>query len=90
MNADLLSLIGILLGLAIFIGGMFKGFHILLCTLVASAVTLLLSGLGFWAGIQENYLSGFTGTYSSYFLLFFFSALFATLQCCVWQPSRPS
>lgn len=79
MNADLLSLIGIILGLAIFIAGMFKGFHILLCTLVASAVTLLLSGLGFWAGIQENYLSGFTGTYSSYFLLFFFSALFAKL-----------
>ena len=74
MSPEMLSLIGILLGLAIFIGGMFKGYHILLCTIVASAVTLLLSGVDFWTGMSENYLVGFSGTYQSYFLLFFFSA----------------
>ncbi len=79
MSPEMLSLIGILLGLAIFIGGMFKGYHILLCTIVASAVTLLLSGVDFWTGMSENYLVGFSGTYQSYFLLFFFSALFAKL-----------
>lgn len=51
----------------------------LFVTVLASAITILLSGMAFWESMTDAYLPRFVSQYSNYFLLFAFSALFAKL-----------
>lgn len=77
MSPEVLSLIGILLATAFFILAIFKGYHVTVVSIIAVAIVALFSGVNVMTSLTEAYMPRFAGAYSSYFLMFFFSALFA-------------
>lgn len=77
MNPEMLSLLGILIATAIFVLGIFKGYHITAVSLVCVAIVALFSGVSVVQACTDLWVTKFAGTYKLYFLLFFFSALFA-------------
>lgn len=74
---ELLSLLGILLGVVLFVAGVFKGYHITIVSIVAMAVVALFSQANPIDTLLGPWMARFASTYQSYFLIFFFSALFA-------------
>lgn len=77
MSPEVLSLIGILLATVFFIFAIFKGYHVTLVSIISVAIICVFSQVGIMETLTSSYITGFAGTYQSYFLLFFFSALFA-------------
>lgn len=73
----MIGVIGLLLAIAIMIIGAYKGLPPLPLTLLAGLVAILTNGLNVWAGYATMYVGGYAGTYSAYFLIFIFSALYA-------------
>lgn len=49
-------------------------------TLLAALVTIVTNGVPVWTGYSSTYMSGYVGAYSSYFLIFIFSALYAKVM----------
>ena len=72
-----LCIIGLFLAIAVLIVGSYKGIGALPLTLIASFVVIITNGLELWATYSTNYMAGYAGTYTSYFLIFSFSALYA-------------
>ena len=77
MSPEVLSLTGILVATAIFVIGIFKGYHVTAVSLVCVAVVALFSGTDIMGALTKLWVTKFADTYKAYFLLFFFSALFA-------------
>jgi len=77
MSPEVLSLIGILIATAFFIMGIFKGYHVTLVSIIAIAIVAIFSQVSFMTVLTDAWISKFAGVYKAYFLLFFFSALFA-------------
>ena len=77
MSPEVLSLIGILVATAFFIFGIFKGYHVTLVSILAVAIVAIFSGVNIMTALTDDYMPRFAGAVSSYFLMFFFSALFA-------------
>ena len=77
MNPEVLSLIGILIATAFFIFAIFRGYHVTVVSIIAAAIIALFSGVNIMTALTDSYMPRFAGAYSSYFLMFFFSALFA-------------
>jgi len=77
MSPEALSLIGILIATAFFIFAIFKGYHVTLVSIIAVAIICLFSNTGIMETLSDAYITRFAGVYKSYFLMFFFSALFA-------------
>jgi len=77
MNPELLSLIGIILSVFVFVYGVFKGIHIVASTLLGVVIVALFSGANIMQSITKVWAPKFGGTCQAYFLIFFFSALFA-------------
>ncbi|WP_186566075.1 GntP family permease [Lawsonibacter celer] len=73
----MIGVIGLLLAILVMILGAYKGLPPLPLTLLAGLVAILTNGLNVWAGYSTMYVAGYAGTYSSYFLIFIFSALYA-------------
>lgn len=83
MNMELLSLIGILIATIVFVVAVFKGYHIALVTIFSSIIVIIFSRAELIETMQDAFMVKMAATYKSYFLLFFFSALFAkTLSAC--------
>lgn len=79
LSPEILSLIGILVGVAVFIVVSFMGFDIKVVALLSAAVVALFSGLNPYQALTEFFMPGAAGVVSSYFMLFTFSAIFARL-----------
>lgn len=77
MSPEALSLLGILIATALFIIGIFKGYHVTLVSIVTMAIVALFSQVNIMTALSDTWITKFAGVYKSYFLLFFFSALFA-------------
>lgn len=77
MSPGALSLVGILLAIAFFIFSIFKGYHITMVSLISVAIVAVFSQVNIMTAFTDAYISKFAAVYKSYFLLFFFSALFA-------------
>lgn len=77
MNSEVISLIGILIATAFFILAVFKGYHVTVVSLISCAIVAVFSGVNVMTALTDAYMPRFAGAYSSYFLMFFFSALFA-------------
>ena len=77
MNPELLSLIGILLATAFFIVAVFKGFHVTIVSIFGAVIVSIFSNMDIMTTLTGTFMSGLSSTYGAYFLLFFFSALFA-------------
>lgn len=78
MNA--IAIIGIILSVAVLVIGAYKGLGALPLTLLASLVVILANGMNVWDGFATHYMTGYTGAYMSYFLLFASSSLYAELM----------
>lgn len=77
MSPEVLSLIGILIATAFFILGIFKGYHVTLVSILAIWIVAVFSKVNLMTALTDPWITKFAGTYKAYFLLFFFSALFA-------------
>jgi H+/gluconate symporter-like permease len=83
----MISLLGILVGLGVFIFLAFRSFNLQLTALIATAVMLLFAGSGengyfanIYDGIFTTWLGGVAGALRSYFLIFCFGSMFGLLM----------
>ena len=76
---EYISLLGIVLGMVVFIGMMFKGFHVAISGICAALVLALTSGSDPIEIMTGTWASGFAGYMQSMFLVFLFGALFGRL-----------
>jgi H+/gluconate symporter-like permease len=53
-----------------------RGFSIIIIAPIASIIVILLNGMPFLEGLQENYMAGFINFAKNYYLIFLFAALF--------------
>lgn len=70
MDIGLISLLGILLGMALLVWGSFKGIPILLLGPLSAVVVLVTSGVNVIEGLTTNYAESFAGFAQSNFLIF--------------------
>ncbi len=75
-----LQIVGLLLAIAFMIIGAYKGIPALPLTLMAALVVILFNGMPVWESFASFYMGGYAGTYSAYFLIFIFSALYAKIM----------
>lgn len=80
MSPEILSLIGILLGVGVFVVGVFKGHSITFSTLGGAIVVALLSGMNVLTALTDTYMTKLGGIMKAYMLLFLMSALFAKMM----------
>lgn len=76
---EYISLLGIVLGMVVFIGMMFKGFHVAIAGICAAVVLAVTSGSNPIEMMTQTWASGFSGYMKSMFLVFLFGALFGRL-----------
>ena len=76
----MISFIGMILGLLLFVVLAFKGFNLILSAVASSCLMFVFSGISILDGLKEFYLPGLAGFLQSYFLLFFLSALMGKLM----------
>ena len=76
----MVSFIGIILGLALFIVLAFRGHNLVLSALASACVMFLLSGINPMDGLMDLYLPGLAGFIRDYFLLFLFGTLLGRLM----------
>ena len=77
MNPEVLSLLGILVAVAAFILAIFRGYHITLVSILCMAIVAIFSQINIMTTLMGPWVGKFADTYKAFFLLFFFSALFA-------------
>ena len=76
----MVSIIGIILGLAVFIWLAYKGFNTIFVSVIAAAVVAIFGGLNPFDALTDAFMPKVTGFLSGYFLLFLFSGLFAKVM----------
>lgn len=76
----IISIVGMVLAVAVLVYGAYKGVGALPLTLAASLLVILTNGLPVWDGFATHYMRGYTGAYTSFFLLFASSSLYAELM----------
>jgi len=76
---EIISIIGLLLGIAVLVVGAYKGLGALPLTLIASLVVMLTNGMHIWDGFALSYMTGYAGTYIDFFLMFCAASLYANL-----------
>lgn len=76
----MISFIGIILGLILFIVMAFRGHNLVLSALASACVMFLLSGTNPMDGLTGLYLPGLAGFVRDYFLLFLFGTLLGRLM----------
>ena len=80
---EIISLVGIVVGLIVFILCCVKGVNTLIAGFIGSFVIILTSGGNILEGVTGTYLAGLSGFIKSYFLLFALGALFGKcLSAC--------
>lgn len=75
-----LGIIGLFLGIAVLVIVSYKGFHAVPGSLIAGAVILLLNGINVWTGFSESWIGGMATVFTSYYLLFMASTMFANMM----------
>lgn len=77
---EVISLIGVLVALAVFIILAYKGFNIIFLTILSSIIVCLFSGMNPITVLNDTYLARFSGFIKSWFLIYVLSATFAKLM----------
>jgi H+/gluconate symporter-like permease len=87
MEIGIISLIGVLVGLIVFITLAFRSFNLQLAALIATVVMLLFAGSGengylsnIYNGIFTTWIGGVAGALKAYFLIFCFGSMFGLLM----------
>lgn len=76
----MVSLLGILIGLAAYIALVYNGYNTIFISIVAAMIVALFGGLNPFTALTEFYSVGFAGFFQSYVIMFTFSCLFAKLM----------
>lgn len=74
------SLLGIFIALFIFIFFAYRGYNIVILTVVGSMVMLVFSGMHWYQGLVEIYMPSLAGFFRSWFLVYLFSSIFARMM----------
>lgn len=80
MSPEVLSIIGILLGLAILIVFALKGVSLYVLAPFAALVVAIFAGGDILTAMTETYMAGFANFMKSYFLMFALSSIFAKIM----------
>lgn len=79
MSPEVISLLGILIGLAFLIVVAYKGLPLLFVAPISALIVILISGMPIMDSLKTVYMPGFTNFATKNFLLFLLSALFGKL-----------
>lgn len=74
---EIVSLIGVLVGLAVFIYLAYKGYNIIFLTVLSSIIVAIFSGMNPITVLNDTWLTRFSGFIKSWFLIYALSATFA-------------
>ncbi|TQI68033.1 GntP family permease [Clostridium sp. KNHs216] len=80
MSPEILSLMGIILGVGVFVVGVFKGYSITFSTLGGAIAVALFSGMDILKALGDIYMGKLGGIMKAYILLFLMSALFGKMM----------
>lgn len=75
-----ISLSGVILSLAVFIGVAYKGYNVLIVSVLATMTVCIFSGMNPITGLTGTYMGSFTGFARSWLLVYLFSAIFARMM----------
>lgn len=78
MNTTI-SIIGLIIGLGLFMFLVYKGIHLFVATMIVSVIVICTSGLAPYEAFKTSYMAGFAGYVQSYFLIFAAGALFGKI-----------
>lgn len=76
----MLSMLGIIVGVLLFVFMAYKGINIVISALTASVVMMLFSAMPVYTTLTDVYMAGFAGFLKAYFLLFALSAILGRLM----------
>lgn len=76
----MVSLLGIIIGLVVYIILVYNGFNTIFISIIAAMIVALFGGLNPFTALTEFYSPGFAGFFQSYVIMFLFSCLFAKLM----------
>jgi len=79
MDMTVISLLGIFLGVALFIFCAFKGFNLTLAALLSSLVMVTFSGNPILQGITETWAGGVSGSFGRFMFMFILGTLYGKL-----------
>jgi len=80
MSIEVLSLIGVFVALAVFIYLAYKGFNIILLTIISAIIVCVFSGMNPITVLNDTYVTRFAGFIKSWILVYVLSASFAKLM----------
>src|SRR5699024_6837537 len=75
-----ISMIGLIGSVILLIYFTMKGINIIIAALLSSAVIVITSGLNWEIAFTENYMTGFTDYFYSWFLVFLLGAIFGKIM----------
>lgn len=84
----MLSIIGIIIGLAAFIFLAFKGYNTIFVAIISAIVVALFGGLNPFTALTDSFMTSASGFLKGYLVLFLFSGLFAKVMATL-PPQLP-
>ncbi|WP_082235253.1 GntP family permease [Halobacillus massiliensis] len=77
---DVVGMLGLIASLALLIYLTMKGINIVIAALLSSVLIAVTGGLNLETAITENYMTGFTNYFASWFLVFLLGAIFGKVM----------
>ncbi|MFD1334382.1 GntP family permease [Oceanobacillus iheyensis] len=77
---EFLGMIGLLVSLVVLIYLTMKGVNIIIGAIISSVIVALTGGLRLDTALMDNYMTGFTGYFASWFFVFLLGAIFGKIM----------
>ena len=72
---EFIGVIGLLVAIAFLVVAVFRGYHVIPVTIVASVIAIVTNNLDLWYGLTEGYSTGLKNFVGNYIIMFFLGAL---------------
>src|SRR5690625_159248 len=77
---EILGILGLLASLTLLVYLTMKGINIIIAAIISSIVIAVTGGLNLETAMMDNYMTGFTDYFSSWFLVFLLGAIFGKVM----------
>ncbi|MBY7144297.1 GntP family permease [Virgibacillus sp. NKC19-3] len=77
---DILGMIGLIASLVLLVYLTMKGINIIIAALISSIVVAVTGGMNLGTALMDDYMSGFTDYFASWFLVFLLGAIFGKIM----------
>ncbi|WP_449355362.1 GntP family permease [Virgibacillus natechei] len=77
---DILSMIGLIASLVLLVYLTMKGINIIIAALLSSVVVAVTGGMNLGTALMDDYMTGFTDYFASWFLVFLLGAIFGKIM----------